>query len=339
MSSNEQMREALEEIALAGMSGSGQESEEALQAWHARQAWKFIAIAARALEAHKAALTAPAAKCATCNGHGLVGGFMQDGSGHGEGCPDCNPEPAPAAEVPVLREILRGIDKDEGDSAWWETSTGAEFGAKKLAELEAIWPAAAEVPEAMAWDQAVEVANVPAVHEIIAALCEDPTEDNAVCAIQAIIAARDAQWQSTRLRGGVPEGWKPVPVEPTISMLLAGDASRLSMEHPTRASAAYHAMLTAAPQATAAALDAGVVRDAERWQKHADVMKAATLPDSLHIALRMNINGQTWGNEASVSVHELGASKLGIKFVGLKAEDLFQKLDAAMSAQAGKGGA
>jgi hypothetical protein len=60
--STEQMREALEEIALAGMSGSGQESEEGLQAWHARQAWKFIAIAARALEAHETALTAPAAE-------------------------------------------------------------------------------------------------------------------------------------------------------------------------------------------------------------------------------------------------------------------------------------
>lgn len=35
------------------------------------------------------------AKCKACNGHGLVGGHMQDGSGYGEGCPDCNPEPAP----------------------------------------------------------------------------------------------------------------------------------------------------------------------------------------------------------------------------------------------------
>ena len=39
-----------------------------------------------------------------------------------------------------LRELLKGIDKCETDDAdgWWETSTGAEFGAKKLAELEAI---------------------------------------------------------------------------------------------------------------------------------------------------------------------------------------------------------
>lgn len=39
------------------------------------------------------------------------------------------------------------------------------------------------------WDRAVEIANVPAVHEAIAALCEDATEDNAVCAIQSIVDA------------------------------------------------------------------------------------------------------------------------------------------------------
>ena len=48
--------EALEEIALAGMSGTGQESDEAMTAWHARQAWSFIGIAARALEPIKEVL-------------------------------------------------------------------------------------------------------------------------------------------------------------------------------------------------------------------------------------------------------------------------------------------
>jgi len=42
--------DALESIALAGMSGSGQESEEGMRDWHARRAWEFIGIAARALE-------------------------------------------------------------------------------------------------------------------------------------------------------------------------------------------------------------------------------------------------------------------------------------------------
>lgn len=48
--------EALEEIALAGMSGTGQESEEGMRDWHARQAWKFIGITARALDPLRAAI-------------------------------------------------------------------------------------------------------------------------------------------------------------------------------------------------------------------------------------------------------------------------------------------
>ena len=53
--------DALDEIALAGMSGTGQESEEAMRDWHARQAWKFIGIAARAKSAIDAAIAAHAA--------------------------------------------------------------------------------------------------------------------------------------------------------------------------------------------------------------------------------------------------------------------------------------
>jgi len=56
----QQALEALEEIALAGMSGSGQESEEGMRDWHARQAWKFIGIAARAKDPLREALAAPA---------------------------------------------------------------------------------------------------------------------------------------------------------------------------------------------------------------------------------------------------------------------------------------
>lgn len=36
-----------------------------------------------------------------------------------------------------LDGILVGIDKEENVNGWWETSTGAEFGAKKLRELRA----------------------------------------------------------------------------------------------------------------------------------------------------------------------------------------------------------
>lgn len=56
-------RDALEEIALAGMSGTGEESPEAMNAWHARRAREFIGIAARALEVVRAALASPEPDC------------------------------------------------------------------------------------------------------------------------------------------------------------------------------------------------------------------------------------------------------------------------------------
>lgn len=38
-----------------------------------------------------------------------------------------------------IKEILEGIDKEEIEGGWWETSTGAEFGEKKLAEIKALF--------------------------------------------------------------------------------------------------------------------------------------------------------------------------------------------------------
>jgi hypothetical protein len=51
--------EALEEIALAGMSPSPEMSDIGVDAWHARQARRFIGIAARALDPIKEALANP----------------------------------------------------------------------------------------------------------------------------------------------------------------------------------------------------------------------------------------------------------------------------------------
>ena len=45
----------------------------------------------------------------------------------------------------------------------------------------------------------------------------------------------------------VPEGWKLVPVEPTISMCIAGDEARMNVDDATRTPAIYRAMLNAAP--------------------------------------------------------------------------------------------
>lgn len=39
--------------------------------------------------------------------------------------------------IEQIEKILEGIDKTEmeDENGWWETSTGAEFGAQKLEEL------------------------------------------------------------------------------------------------------------------------------------------------------------------------------------------------------------
>lgn len=34
-----------------------------------------------------------------------------------------------------IKEILDGIDRDQADDGWWETSTGVEFGSQKLEEV------------------------------------------------------------------------------------------------------------------------------------------------------------------------------------------------------------
>ena len=40
--------------------------------------------------------------------------------------------------IEKIRQTLKGIDKDicQDKDGWWETSTGAEFGAKKLKEID-----------------------------------------------------------------------------------------------------------------------------------------------------------------------------------------------------------
>lgn len=47
----------------------------------------------------------------------------------------------------------------------------------------------------------------------------------------------------------VPDGWKLVPIEPTIAMCLAGDKPRLQIGDGTPTPAIYRAMIAAAPEA------------------------------------------------------------------------------------------
>lgn len=95
-----------------------------------------------------AAPTPPAQpKCLTCNGHGLIGGHMQDGSGYAEGCPDCNPEPA----VPSLQPACRYIsDVLSGDASPGEKHIARTI--MHLLPLEQAMQATPAVPEDVARD-------------------------------------------------------------------------------------------------------------------------------------------------------------------------------------------
>jgi hypothetical protein len=109
--------EALEEIALAGMSGSGQESEEGMRDWHARRAWQFIGIAARALEPARAALSTPPAAVGTSAGIEAAARWVEARRDayveeHGSYDPETGGTDLPAAGaeyVGELDEIIEGL--------------------------------------------------------------------------------------------------------------------------------------------------------------------------------------------------------------------------------------
>ena len=51
--------------------------------------------------------------------------------------------------IEQIKELLKGIDKTDDIGGWWETPTGAKFGAEKLKKLLAIvenTPTPADVP-------------------------------------------------------------------------------------------------------------------------------------------------------------------------------------------------
>ncbi len=130
---------------------------------------------------------------------------------------------------------------------------------------------AAEVPEAMGEEQIVKcLVEASCIGVVKMSYDAGPYQItrpsiNADKFARALIATRDAQWQSTRLRGGVPEGWSITRKDDGRIVVKApnGDAWAWANEHSTGTSNdfvyAFLSALTAAPQAPAAALDAGVV--------------------------------------------------------------------------------
>lgn len=58
-------------------------------------------------------------KCLTCSGHGLIGGHMPDGSGHGEPCPDCNAPPVPEPVDELIEALEDLMDWQVKNVALW----------------------------------------------------------------------------------------------------------------------------------------------------------------------------------------------------------------------------
>ena len=111
----------------------------------------------------------------------------------------------------------------------------------------------AEVPEAMGDAEAKKVllaSDLYDMHKHVGwySAPEKNFKEKGVALILSVAAARDAQWQSTRLRGGVPEGWKLVPVEPTKEMIQAAcDKYGYPSGNRWVYRDGYRAMLQAAP--------------------------------------------------------------------------------------------
>jgi hypothetical protein len=73
------------------------------------------------------------------------------------------------------------------------------------------------------------------------------------------------------------------------------------------------------------------VEDAKRWREHCEVLRMATTPDALHMRLTMNEGGQVSSIEYVLDTAKFGRTTvLGIKAIGLAAEEKATKLFAAM---------
>lgn len=115
-----------------------------------------------------------------------------------------------------LRVIVRGIDADECDDeeGWWETSTGAKFGAQKLAELEALvcslinHPAPAAEP-CETCGAATREANRYCSDGFHAPAAE-PAEDRVEAVAKAIFSATSEWTQSHDNWDGLPDYGKDV---------------------------------------------------------------------------------------------------------------------------------
>ena len=178
--------------------------------------------------------------------------------------------------------------------------------------LDALTAPAAEVPEAMGDAEIDKLlsTSIPGGSQARDWFLPHDTEKG-LANVRDVVRLMLAQWQSTRLRGGVPE---PEPVAVIGSgwqfLWASGDSlESIAKRHGLKIGSKLYTAATQAP-AAAAALDAGVVRDAERyrWLREQD-------NDDFCFAVVKNPH---------FDVYEPG-------------DELDTAIDAAMSAQAGGG--
>lgn len=157
---------------------------------------------AAAIAAHPAPQPAEH-RCLTCNGHGLVGGHMQDGSGFAEACPECNgsgkeaqPSEVRAVSVPealtgeqialIDSMLLAYIDaiKASGEYERWHYIPEVDDMRDRLSSLSS--PQAPSVPDGYAL---VPVEPTPgmlmAIYEAMKHLCSPKSAADAYSAMLA----------------------------------------------------------------------------------------------------------------------------------------------------------
>jgi len=221
----------------------------------------------------------------------------------------------------------------------------------------------AEVPEAMGDAEAKKVllaSDLYDMHKHVGwySAPEKNFKEKGVALILSVAAARDAQWQSTRLRGGVPDGkqqqaWRCEHFFNLRSRVLTAPNGREyellddDIRNPRVAAflgVLLDAVLTAAPQAPAAALDAGVVRDAERYR----VLRCYELRGSWPEGLGKAPAGLLAFSSLTMSeldralddmLGHLPRANVRADYQSWMRATTQERIAAAMSAQAGTGGA
>lgn len=70
--------------------------------------------------------------------------------------------------------------------------------------------------------------------------------------------------------------------------------------------------------------------DAEKWHEHRKLQGAARIPGALYMRMTMVVDDVPWCVEHILSTHDLVNGLLGVRQIGLAAEDKYRQLLAAI---------